>query len=449
MDAPRIQYAKTADGVDIAFTVFGQGAPLVSAPGLAVSHLQMEWDVPYTRAQLDGLAERATVVRYDPRGVGMSQRDAVDFSPEAMVLDLDAVVNRLGLERFALFGRSLSGNIPFVYAARRQARVSHLVLLWRPFSFAGPQEQVSAISPLMEEQWELFTNIFARLIRGWDSPDATLLASQFRATHSPQSFRLARKVMVERTPEAFAHDIKAPTLIMHNLGDSVSAGMARTLASQITGAQVAGIPGLPHSSAELNAVAIAALHDFISTKPAAPGQPIAAPELDTSTIKTILFTDIEEHTSMMQRLGDERGRDVLREHERITREALQAHGGAEIKTIGDSFMASFPSAQKSLECAIALQQAFESQELCGERLRVRVGINAGEPIAEEDDLFGSSVILAARAARQAQGGEILVTDVVRQLVTGKGFLFADRGEIELRGFEDPVRLYEVRWRENG
>jgi class 3 adenylate cyclase/pimeloyl-ACP methyl ester carboxylesterase len=446
MDAPRIQYAKTADSVDIAFNVFGQGTPLISAPSLPSSHLQMEWHVPYTRAQLEGLAERAMVVRYDPRGVGMSQRDAVDFSPEAMVLDLDAVVDRLGLEPFALLGRPTSGNIPFVYAARRPERVSHLVLVWASTrGTTGHDEQVSAVYPLMEEQWELFTNIFARLLQDWDSPEATPLASQFRAAHSPQSFRLAREAMLARTPEAFAHEIKAPTLIMHHLGDSVSAGMASTLASQITGAQVAGIPGLPDLG--LNAVGLAAILDFINTKPSAPGQPIPAPELDTSAIKTILFTDIEAHTSMMQRLGDARGREVLREHERLTREALQAHGGTEIKTIGDSFMASFSSAQKALECAVALQRAVDSQELGGERLRVRVGINAGEPIAEEDDLFGSSVILAARAARQAQAGEILVTDVIRQLVTGKGFLFADRGEIELRGFEDPVRLYEVRWRE--
>jgi class 3 adenylate cyclase len=298
----------------------------------------------------------------------------------------------------------------------------------------------------MEEQWELFTNIFARLLQDWDSPDATPLAFQFRAAHTPQSFRLAREAMLARTPEAFAHDIEAPTLIMHRLGDSLSAEMARTLAAQITGAQVAGIPGLPDLG--LNAIGIAALHDFISTKPAAPGQPIAAPELDTSAIKTILFTDIEEHTEMMQRLGDAKGREVVREHDRITRESLRAHGGAEIKTIGDSFMASFSSAQKALECAIALQQAFASTDTAGERLRVRVGINAGEPIAEEDDLFGSSVIVAARTARQATGGEILVTDVVRQLVSGKNFLFADRGEFEMRGFEDPVRLYEVRWRES-
>jgi class 3 adenylate cyclase len=138
---------------------------------------------------------------------------------------------------------------------------------------------------------------------------------------------------------------------------------------------------------------------------------------------------------------------VLREHEHITREALRTHGGTEVKTVGDSFMASFPSAQRALECAVALQLAFGSQDVAGEQLRIRVGLNAGEPIAENHDLFGSAVILAARAKETARGGEIIVTDVVRQLVAGKGFSFAERGDIGMRGFEDPVRLYEVHWQE--
>jgi len=114
-----------------------------------------------------------------------------------------------------------------------------------------------------------------------------------------------------------------------------------------------------------------------------------------------------------------------------------------VKTMGDGFMASFGSAQKAVDCAIALQTAFAS--MSGEAVRIRIGINAGEPIAEDDDLFGASVILAARTAAKANGGEILVTDVVRQLVTGKGFQFSDRGESEMKGFEEPVRLFQVRW----
>jgi adenylate cyclase len=118
-----------------------------------------------------------------------------------------------------------------------------------------------------------------------------------------------------------------------------------------------------------------------------------------------------------------------------------------------------PSATGALECAIAMQRAFAAHN---ERLlrqaqdehtepvevRVRIGLNAGEPIAEQQDLFGTAVIVARRIAAKAEGGEIVVANVVRELAAGKGFLFSDRGGTALRGFEDPVRLYEVRWQES-
>src|SRR2546425_10418278 len=148
---------------------------------------------------------------------------------------------------------------------------------------------------------------------------------------------------------------------------------------------------------------------------------------------------------MMSRLGDERGRVVLREHERITREVLKAHGGTEVKTMGDGFMASFGSVTKAVHCAIALQRAFgERIETTAGALHVRVGLNAGEPIEEEGDLFGATVILASRIAAKAEGGEILVADTVRGLCSGKGFLFADRGEFAAKGFEEPVRVWAVK-----
>ncbi len=167
---------------------------------------------------------------------------------------------------------------------------------------------------------------------------------------------------------------------------------------------------------------------------------------DAGGLITVLFTDVEGSTALTQRLGDARARDLLREHERIVREALKAHGGSEVKTMGDGFMASFSSATKALECAIAMQRAFaQHNESAEEPIKVRVGLNAGEPIAEDEDLFGTAVNLAARIAAKADAGKIVASDVVRQLVAGKDFLFSDLGETEMRGFEDPVRLYELRW----
>jgi class 3 adenylate cyclase len=162
----------------------------------------------------------------------------------------------------------------------------------------------------------------------------------------------------------------------------------------------------------------------------------------------VLFTDLVGHTEMMRRLGDARGRDVLREHERMTREAIAKHGGSEIKTDGDSFMVSFGSVAAAMECAVALQRAIaQRNERAEEPLRVRMGLNAGEPIGDEGDLFGESVILAARIKDQAGEGEILIAEPVRHLLAGKGFAFADRGTFVPKGFEDAVRLFEVRWQE--
>jgi class 3 adenylate cyclase len=175
-------------------------------------------------------------------------------------------------------------------------------------------------------------------------------------------------------------------------------------------------------------------------------------------IVTILFTDMEGSTILTQRLGDAKAQEILRTHNSIVREALKAHNGSEIKHTGDGIMASFSSAARALECAIAMQRAFaEHNEAAAARpstgsgraevIRVRMGLNAGEPVAEEEDLFGTAVQLAARVCGRAEPGQILASNVVRELAAGKGFLLSDQGEVVLRGFEDPVRLYEVRWLE--
>jgi len=121
--------------------------------------------------------------------------------------------------------------------------------------------------------------------------------------------------------------------------------------------------------------------------------------------------------------------------------------------MGDGFMASFGSVTKAMDCAIALQRAFATHSASHtgaervEALNVRVGLNAGEPIEEDGDLFGSTVILASRIAAQAGAGEILIPEPLRHLLSGKSYVYSDRGEVALKGFEDALRLYEVRWRE--
>jgi adenylate cyclase len=164
-----------------------------------------------------------------------------------------------------------------------------------------------------------------------------------------------------------------------------------------------------------------------------------------SGLVTILFTDMEGSTNLTQRLGDERAQEVLRTHNGIVRDALKVHGGSEIKHTGDGVMTSFPATTKALECAIAIQGSFAAYNESAETpIRVRIGINAGEPVAEDEDLFGTAVQLAARICAHAEPGQVLASNVVRELSAGKRYLFSDQGDIALRGFDDPVRLYEVR-----
>ena len=166
-------------------------------------------------------------------------------------------------------------------------------------------------------------------------------------------------------------------------------------------------------------------------------------------LRTVLFTDMESSVEITQRLGDAGAMELLRTHNTIIRDALEAHHGREVKHTGDGIMASFTSASGAIESAIAIQKAFAiyNREQPDAPMRIRIGITAGEPVMEHEDLFGAAVQLARRICDCAAPTMILVANVVRELCIGKGLMFADSGETTLRGFEEPVRLYEVRWRD--
>jgi class 3 adenylate cyclase len=447
-----VQYATTSDGVSIAHWAMGSGVPLVIPPVLSTSHLALEWQIVSRRAVYESLGRDARVVRYDCRGMGMSQRDAVDFTVDAACRDLEAVVDRLGLEKFALLRLPSSGDLPFAYAAQHPDRVTHFVI-WEGHSVPDDldqprRSQLTAIDPVMDQDWELYVRIRARIIAGWDGSNAPIIESILRETHNPESMKAMNQALMASDPAPYLESIKAPTLVLYRGGIRAREDNARRFASRIANARLLTVREQsigPYPNED----GVNSILDFLDPQRRArdeEGLREHDHEHEQGALRVILFSDLEKHSAMMQRLGDEGGRVLLREHEIITREALSAYGGTEVKTMGDSFMASFGSATRALECATAIQKAFADRNASSdEALRVRVGLSAGEPIAEDDDLFGAAVIQAARIADQANGGEILLANVVRELAAGKGFLFADRGEMALRGFDDPVRLYELRW----
>ena len=456
-----VRYCTTEDGVRIAYCLEGEGTPLLWCP-IFVESFSLADPLPVYGQLLAELSQRWMVVRYDARGIGLSDRDVSDFSGAALTMDIRAVAEAAGLERFALWGNTLSGPRAITYASAYANSVSHLVL-YDTFSRADdafPIAGARALADLARSNWKLAARALADMANRVDIDDPAL--SQFHARESAALARLYEQSTDGHTLAAIGEEmykswdvsellpgVSCPVLVVHHLDNPVfPLEVARKTAARFPDATLVTLEGA-HASILMDALVRGggpippAIERFLpSDAPSSKTHP------SPGAVRTVLFTDVVGHTEMMSRLGDERGREVLREHERITREVLKAHGATEVKTMGDGFMASSGSVTRAVECAVALQRAFEEKNASApEPLQVRVGLNAGEPVEEEGDLFGSSVILAARIAAKAGPGEILIPEPVRHLLAGKQFTFADRGEHVMKGFADAVRLYGVTWRE--
>lgn len=161
--------------------------------------------------------------------------------------------------------------------------------------------------------------------------------------------------------------------------------------------------------------------------------------------RTIVFTDMVDSTAQLDEFGDAAGMETLREHNRIVRRVLGNHRGREVKNTGDGFLLSFDSTSDAVRFAIELQRVLAdySEEHHDRQIRVRIGINAGEPVSEEGDLFGLAVNVAARLCDHASAGEILASAAVAGLTMGKGFNFTDAGTVSLKGLKNPLPTFRL------
>ncbi len=355
---PRIHYTMTSDGVNIAYATAGSGPPLVWFMSPMQSHVQLEWDQPVIRAGHEAVVSGgAMLVRFDPRGTGLSDRNVADVSSSAMARDLQAVVGQLQLDQFPLVAIESGAGASIIYATLHPEKVSRLVLI-NPAS--GEASMTDRGKKWLALDWEMLTETVASMAFGFGYEESRKYAAFQRAAIEQETFR--RFVSESLDLPHLAKQLRVPTLVIRHTGVTwLSMESTRSLVAAIPDCRMVAIEGIytDHPGQTSRAIAEFLAPDLPGTSSSSPEpSPAVVQRPEPSSLRTILFTDLVGHAEMMSRLGDERGRAVLREHEDITRGVLKQHGGTEVKTMGDGFMASFGSVTKAVECAVALQRAF-------------------------------------------------------------------------------------------
>lgn len=459
MSAPSVQYTLTDDDVAIAWVERGVGKPLVVSTGPMLP-LNVGWE---PGGLWDRLSQSFRVIRFDPRGCGLSERDGVfgSFHDEAM--DLAAVVSELGEPRVALMGYYIGTPAAVIAMLNEPERYTHMVL-HLPIPMVGNQilPSTAAASP-QDEYSELMDGTIGNLLRlGWQyheesarralltiiaptADEATLRSLSELMHHYPSMNRLFGLIPEMRSLNLRdeLRSVDVPTLIsIPPEGDGFedsNASFGRDWARRIRGARL--LVGRDDTSVLVNGALTInqlaeAMEEFI-------GLDLQSQTSGQAT-RTVLFTDIEGSTSMVDRLGDDEARTITREIEQLTHTAIRDHHGVQVKTMGDGVLAWFGAASAGVEAAVQIQSQLANHERYSD-VYVRIGLSAGEPIAESDDLYGTTVNQAARIMSMAQGGEILVSDLVRGLLQGRRYRFEDRGVHQLRGFSDSIQLFRVEW----
>ncbi len=431
---PQIQYVTTSDGVNIAYYAIGSG-PLQINVTIPNSHLQLERQTPEIRAMFERVARARTLVRYDARGLGLSDRDVTDFSLEAMVRDLEAVAGRLGTEPLRLVAFDASAPVVIAYAVKHAERVDRIVLqtaFSRGAEYNSPQ--LDAMAALAETDWELASEAINRVFGGWAEEKQAAsrrMAALLRECLSAQTYASLHRQRVEWDVSGLLPRLTAPTLI-------VRPRQQRLPSIETVRKTAATIPGARLVMAEDWAEVGRAMDAFLQEGDAPPE---AAPELPHGTA-IILFTDIVDSTALTEQLGDAAFRERAGTLDAALRSVIAEAGGMAVegKVLGDGVMAVFNAARDAIACAARCHAA-----AAGTGLQLHLGIHAGDVMRDGNTVYGGAVNIASRVCTVSAPGETLVSDVVRVLArTSAGVVFDDRGEHQMKGVGEAVRLFAVR-----
>ena len=437
-----IRFAPSGD-VSVAYDVIGAGPiDIVYIQG-AETHLDVNWELPAFRDFCERLAEFSRLIRFDKRGMGMSDRVPGTTTLETRMDDITAVMDAADSEQAVLLGESEGGPLSMLFAAAHPERTRALVL-----QGAEVRERKDVDWPWGEETDEAFETRIAELPATWGTGvrfDRRIPSVGDAVWAREWAGRLQRNAGTPGSMEAFirmafdidvrdiAPAINVPTLVIHADDDViVHVENGRFLAHTIPGARYLELQSRDHLPwFETVDEVVGAIREFLTGERTAP-----EPE---RSLATILFTDIVGSTTKAAELGDHRWRQLLEAHNDIVRRSFAAFRGVEVETTGDGFLATFDGPARAIHCAQAIQR-----DVASHGIEVRAGVHTGEIERTETGIAGIAVHIAARVVGMAGAGEVLVSSTVRDLVAGSGLRFVDRGEHELKGVPGEWHVYSVR-----
>ena len=433
----RIGFCTSADGTRISYATYGEpgGRPILATHAWTVVQ-----EITRSAARskyYEELTSDRQLIAFDRRGIGASQRDVDDVGLAAQLADLGAIADDAGFETFDLAGMGDGAAVAAVYAARHPERIARLALAW-VYSHGEEvirPERARTIAALIRQDWSLGRRALADLFvteasigarRQFSNTLRNSVSAEIAARYIEYFSSLdVRKELME---------LRSPTLIVqHPQVAPAWRTAAVSVASLIPGARLVAMDGRDE-------LALARVQRQFFAEGIEDDAPSALSAPAGTAI--ILFADIADSTALTERLGDAAFRDKARELDDALRRAIASNGGTAIdgKLLGDGVLATFGAAREAIACASAIHDAGSHAGL-----PLHVGIHACYVIRESNNVYGGAVNIAARVASEAAAGETLVSATVRDLArTSAGVTFEDRGERELKGVGEPVRVFAVR-----
>jgi len=437
---PKTQYAKSGD-VHVAYQVTGAGPlDLVFVPGF-VSHLEYQWEHPWSAHFFERLGSFSRLIRFDKRGTGLSDRVGGIPTLEERMDDVRAVMDAVGSERAALFGASEGGPMSVLFAATYPERTSALVLYgsyarrsWAPDHACGHTEQEwQAMIDAIEMGWGEARSPDLRAPSAADNQGyRQWWATYQRLAASPGAAVAVMQMNKEIDVRAILPAVRVPTLVLHRAQDRmISVEQARYLVEHIPGARLVELAGADHAPwVEDTGTLLDEVEEFLTGAR-------RAPESDR-ILATVLFTDIVGSTERAAALGDRQWRDVLGTYYAVARRELARFRGREVDTAGDGIFATFDGPARGIRCAASIANNVKTLGL-----EIRAGLHTGECEVIGEKVGGIAVHIGARVVAEARAGEILVSGTVKDLVAGSGLSFEERGVHTLKGLPGTWPLYAV------